>query len=169
MYDDVTDPTMPIPKDTKRKMYEELASIEAEISRLEGVLLKISKETPNFPGLFELMRKVRQRWQDTPPEYLNELASIFAKGVYLRPLPPHLWEMRIKWKLWGQDNYIIWQSNSSHLNWSKEEEHILKSALESGTTVQDAMQLLPRFSPDSLRTKCLQKAAQKAPVFLSRG
>ncbi len=156
IYDDVTDPTMPIPKDTKRKMYEELASIEAEISRLEGVLLKISKETPNFPGLFELMRKVRQRWQDIPPEYLNELASIFAKGVYLRPLSPHLWEMRIKWKLWGQDNYIIWQSNSSHLNWSKEEEHILKSALESGTTVQDAMQLLPRFSPDSLRTKCLR-------------
>jgi len=64
--------------------------------------------------------------------------------------------MRINWKIWGQDTYFIWQSSSSHLYWSTDEEAILKQMLEEKKNIQETMKALPRFSPDSLRTKCLR-------------
>ena len=156
LYAEVTDHTLNVPKQAKQKMYEEMGELEISIASLEAKLQKASKASLDFPTLLELMKKVRKHWQNIPADLLHELATIFAEGIHLKPLSPHTWRMCIKWKLWGQDTYIVWQSSSSHLTWTAAEEDILNQALANNSDLQELMQTLPRFSPDSIRTKCLR-------------
>ncbi len=155
LYEDVTDKTMPIPRETKRKMYEEMGDLEADIARLE-VVLKRKKASLSFPTIVELLKKIKQHWNDIPVDLLHDFSTIFTKNIRLKPLSPHTWEMRINWKIWGQDTYLIWQSSSSHLYWSEDEEAILARMLQEKRCINETMKALPRFSPDSLRTKCLR-------------
>jgi hypothetical protein len=135
-------------------MYEELADLETEIARLDAVL-KRKKVTLDFPTIVELMRKIKKHWNDIPVDLLHEFAAIFTKSIRLKPLSPHLWEMRINWKIWGQDNYVIWQSSSSHLVWTEEERGMLKRMVEAQSDIQEILKSLPRFSYDSIYTKCM--------------
>jgi hypothetical protein len=154
IYNDVTDHTLAIPKQAKQQMYQEMADLETEIARLEAVL-KRKKVTLDFPTILELIRKIKRHWNDIPVDLLHEFATIFTKNIRLRPLSPHLWEMCINWKIWGQDIYVIWQSASSHLVWREEERDALRRIVEEKSDIQEILRLLPRFSYDSIYTKCL--------------
>ncbi|HJT58633.1 MAG TPA: recombinase family protein [Ktedonobacteraceae bacterium] len=164
IYNDVTDHTLDIPKQAKRQMYEEIADLETEIARLEAVL-KRKKVTLDFSTIVELMRKIKKHWHDVPIDLLHEFAAIFTKSIRLKLLSPHLWEMRINWKIWGQDIYVIWQSSSSHLVWTKEEHDTLKRMVEAQSDIQEILNLLPRFSYDSIYTKCLDDFAHSPYPF----
>jgi hypothetical protein len=153
LYNEVTDHTLQIPKEAKRKMYEEMSDLETEITRLETVL-KQKKTNLDFPTLIELIGKVKEHWKEIPVDLLHDLATIFTKGIRLTAISPHMWEMCIKWKIWGEDTYIIWQSYQSHLKWTGEEEQTLKRMLEEKRDVQEILDALPRFSYDSIYTKC---------------
>jgi hypothetical protein len=168
LYADTTDHTLTISKQTKQKMYQELATLETEITRLEAKLTKTNKAALNFPALLELMRKVREHSHDIPTNLLHDLVTIFTDGIRLTQLSPHMWEMCIKWALWGQDFYLIWQTTSSHLVWTPEEEETLKSMIDKKKSMQEIQNVLTRFSYDAIYTKCLRDYRQ-ASLFPFRG
>lgn len=166
LYNDATDTSLPIPKEAKRKMYGEMAELEAEIARLEAVL-KQKKATLNFPEIVGLIEQVRKHWDGIPIELLHELATTFTKDIRFTLLAPHCWEMHINWKIWGQDTYFIWQSAPTRIMWSEEDTEILKHLVEKQSDIQKVLEALPKYSYDSICTKCLRD--YKRPVFPFQG
>jgi hypothetical protein len=131
--------------------------------RRRELLARQSTQTAQRQTYKELILKVKKYWPDNdiyPPEDLiplDELPMIvetFVERVVLDTLSPHFYQITIYWRdpVWGADNLICYRGVNPCIQWSDEENSLLRQHYPT-TTRDEIMRLLPDRTYNSIQSR----------------
>ena len=120
----------------------------------------------------ELILKVMKYWPDTrvyppvkliPPEELPMIVDTFATQVGLDTLSPHIYKKVNYWRdpAWGEDTLICYRGGYPAIQWSDEEDEILRAHYATSTQTE-MMRLLPVRSYSSIQNRASYYHIRKA-------
>jgi hypothetical protein len=92
-------------------------------------------------------------WDRYPLDERQGLVNMLIKKVYLQPLSCHFIKMTIQWKWFPEDVGIIWRSQPASMQWTPEEDAILKTMYPYATPLE-TLTALPCRSWDA----CVMRA-----------
>jgi len=146
-----------------RDEYNRFSSEHEALTRRREVLLQQTSQSQKRRTYKELILKVLTYWPDAqvyppealiPPEELPMIVDTFVTQVGLDTLSPHFYKMVIVWRdpAWGEDTLICFRSGNPAIQWSDEEDAILRAHYPT-TTRDEIMRLLPMRSYASIQSR----------------
>ena len=137
---------------------EQYTNLETDLLRLQKIHDKTTKDKNHVQqrrSYKKMMHDAGEAWEEIVlSEEVPLMIDTFVKKVILEPLTPHFYKMIIHWydPEWGIDEALCYRDGNASIQWTEEEDAILRQHYGVATR-EELMRLLPARNIVSIRSR----------------
>ena len=146
------------------KQYTNLGVDLARLREIDKNITNSKGQVQQRQSYKRMMHEADEAWEEIIlPEEMQMMIDFFVKKVMLEPLAPHFYKMTVHWydSEWGVDEALCYRDGNASIQWTDEEDEILRSHYPV-TPRKELMAMLPSRNIRSMATRAHKNNIRRA-------